>query len=350
MTSCILCPGALADPDAHGPAQDSPDWPAAAAAAVRGSSLRRGRILLHDTTEAPLTDWPHDRWLRERFGLPAHAHPDACDALDLLGDSRPEGALVVRPANLHVGLDQLMLMPPHAVCLSQSAAGELRDAANAHFGERGPRLEVLSPGCWLLLPSRPLAVTTRPAGVAVGRSVGDYLPEGPDADVLARWINEVQMVWHGHPVNEEREATGHLPVNWLWVDGPLPEPGASPFASVHADRPSLRALARAAGAREVTPAPRGAAELRELLDDRARLVELAGWRRPVLEGDAAGWRDAWDGFAELLAPALRAAPRAARLQLVLTGERTLVVLQWSAGDRWKWWRAADRGPRPATGR
>lgn len=350
MTSCILCPGALADPDAHGPAQDSPEWPAAAAAALRGTRLRRGRIRRHVTSEGPLSDWPHDRWLRERFGLDDGTHPDACDALDLLGDSRPEGALVVRPANLHVGLDQLMLMPPHAVCLSSSAATELRDAANAHFGGEGPRLEALSPGCWLLLPPQPLAVRTRPASVAVGRSVGDYLPEGPDAGTLAGWINEVQMLWHGHAVNEERESAGHLPVNWLWIDGPLPDPGANPFAAVHSDRPSLRGLARAAGATEITVAPRAAEELRELLDDGPRLVELAGWRRPVLEGDSAGWRDAWNAFAELVAPALRAAPRNARLELVLTGERSLVVLQWSARGSWKWWRAADRGPRAAPAR
>ncbi len=294
-------------------------------------------------------DWPHDRWLRERFGLAGHSHPDAGDALDLVGDAPPEGALVVRPANLHVGLDQLTLLPTHAVCLSSAAAGDLRDAANAHFGEEGPRLEVLAPSCWLLVPPRPLVLQTRPASVAVGRNIRDYLPEGPDARMLAAWINEVQMVWHGHGVNEARESTGHLPVNWLWVDGPLPEPGASPFAAVHADRASLRALARAAGTPEVTPAPRAATELGELLDANDRLVELSGWRRPVLEADAAGWRDAWSAFTELVAPALRAAPGGARLEFVLTGEHSIVVLRWSARDRWKWWRAADHGPRAAAG-
>lgn len=294
-------------------------------------------------------DWPHDQWLRERFGLAEDTHPDACDALGLLGEARPEGALVVRPANLHVGLDQLMLLPPHAVCLSRAAAGELRDAANAHFGEQGPRLEVLAPGCWLLVPPRPLVLQTRPASVAVGRNIRDYLPAGPDARMLAAWVNEVQMLWHGHGVNEARESTGHLPVNWLWVEGPLPAPGTSPFSAVHADRASLRALAQAAGAGEVTSAPRAAAELGELFDSQRRLIELSGWRRPVLEGDAAGWRDAWSVFTELVAPALRAAPGGARLEFILTGEHATVVLQWSARDHWKWWRAADHGPRAATG-
>src|SRR5690606_6113739 len=186
-------------------------------------------------------------------------------------------------------------------------------AANAHVGENGPRLEVLSPGCWLLVPPRALDVQTRPASVAVGRNISDYLPAGPDARRLAAWVNEVQMVWHGHPVNETRESDGHLPVNWLWVEGPLPEPRARPFEAVHADQPGLRALAEAAGSAEVTTAPRAATELGELFDERPRLVELGGWRRPVLEGDAAGWRDAWSTFAELVAPALRAAPRHARI-------------------------------------
>lgn len=348
MTACILCPGALADPDAHGPAQDSTDWPAAAAAAVRGTRLRRGRILLHETGEAPLRDWPHDRWLRERFGLADDVHPDAGDALGLLADDRPPHALVVRPVHLHVGLDQLLLLPPHAICLSPAAAGTLRDAANAHFGSEGPRLEVLAPGCWLLLPPRPLALRTRPASVAVGRDVREHLPEGPDARMLAAWVNEIQMLWHGHPVNEERESTGHLPVNWLWVEGPLPEPGRSAFAAVHSDRRGLGALARAAGAEEVGPAPRAAAELIELFDGKSRLIELSGWRRPVIEGDAAAWRDAWSDFGKLVAPALRKAPQRARLEFILTGEYASIHLGWSERDRWKWWRSADHGPRAAT--
>lgn len=350
MTACILCPGALADPDAHGPAQDPSDWPAAAAAAVRSTQLRRGRIRRHDIADEPLPDWPHDRWLRERFSLADEAHPDASDALALIAGAASDGALVARPVNLHVGLDHLMLMPPHAICLSQAAAGELRDAANSHFGDDGPRLEVLGPGCWLLVPHRPLALQTRSASMAVGRDIRDHLPEGPDARLLAAWINEIQMLWHGHPVNETRESAGHLPVNWLWIEGPLPAPGTSAFASVHSDLPSLRALATAAGVGRVTTAPRAAAELGELFDAQPRLIELSCWRRPVLEGDASGWRDAWTAFTELVAPALRGAPRNARVEFILTGEHSSITLDWSARDRWKWWRAADQGPRRAPNR
>jgi len=160
----------------------------------------------------------------------------------------------------------------------------------------------------------------------------------------------LQMLWHGHAVNESRESAGHLPVNWLWVEGPLPAPGPCAFASVHSDHPSLRALAEAAGVTEITVTPRAAAELGELLDGQPRLIELSCWRRPVLEGDAAGWRDAWSAFEELIAPALRSAPRKARIEFILTGEHSSVALDWSARDHWKWWRAADHGPRDAAGR
>src|SRR5690606_27033894 len=100
---------------------------------IRGMRLRRGRIRRHDIADASLPDWPHDHWLRQRFGLADDAHPDASDALALLAGARPQGALVARPVHLHVGLDHLMLLPPHAVCLSSAAAAELRDAANGHF-------------------------------------------------------------------------------------------------------------------------------------------------------------------------------------------------------------------------
>lgn len=349
MTACILCPGALASPGRHGASEDPADWPPVAAATVRSMQLHRGRITGREKLDGTLDEWPHDHWLHERFALPAEARPEAGDALTLLDAAPPPAALVVRPVHLHVGLDHLTLLPPHAVSLSANAAATLSDAANAHFSAvGGPRFQVLAPGCWLLLAPRPLVVQARSATIAVGRNVADYLPRGEDAGLLGAWINEVQMLWHEHPVNEERESEGHLPVNWLWIEGPVPQPGANPFESVHSDHCAVRGLARAAGTAEVTAAPRGATELGELLDGRRRLIEFSGWRRPVLDADAAGWQDAWSAFGQWLAPALRSMRRQARLEFVLTGEHTTITLEWSPRDRWKWWRSlVDQPPRTA---
>lgn len=342
MTVTILCPAALADPDARAAGAPGTGFPAPALAAIAETQLQRAHLQRCEAAAAAHDEWPHDTWLRQQFGLPEGVHPEAGDALGLLPGAPPEGALVVRPVHLHVGLDQLTLLPPQAINLAAGAADALCTAANEHFGIDGPRLEVLAPGCWLLVPPRPLALQTWAASMAVGRGIRDYLPQGDDARMLTNWVNELQMLWHAHPVNEERENDGHLTVNWLWVEGPVPQPQPTGFASAHSDYPSVRALAQAAGIAQVATAPPAGTELAELFDGQPRLVGLAIWRRPVLEGDAAGWRDAWSTFADLIAPALRKAPGSARLELVLTGEHSLVALDWRARNRWKRWRKLER--------
>jgi hypothetical protein len=81
---------------------------------------------------------------------------------------------------------------------------------------------------------------------------------------LTRWLNEVQMFLHGHPVNEAREACGKPVVNSLWLWGGGRQPAAQPatYSSVWSDNPlaagpgrHLRhALAAAPGQPERNPA------------------------------------------------------------------------------------------------
>lgn len=314
---------------------------------MRSTLLRRGRFVRHTRARDPGSGWPHDQWIRRAFSLPDYANPDAYEALEYGAADDIDRALVARPVHLHVGLDHLMLLPPHALSLTRAAAEALGEAANLHFEAGEPTIDVLAPGCWLLRGTSPWSVRAHTASLAVGRDVRGFLPTGDDARRLATWVNELQMLWHAHPVNELREAEGHLPVNGLWIEGSLPSPGGCRFEAVHSDHAGIRALARAAGVRRVSTAPRAAAELCELFGAEEVLVELSMWRRPLLDRDTASWRDAWEAFGDLVAGALRKAPLGTRLRFVLTGEHETVTLDWSAADRWKWWRGIDHGPGPA---
>src|SRR5690606_16353949 len=53
----------------------------------------------------------------------------------------------------------------------------------------------------------------------IGRNVDRWLPGEPQARLLRRLQNEVQMLLYTHPLNEAREARGALPVNSFWLSG-----------------------------------------------------------------------------------------------------------------------------------
>src|SRR5690606_8518344 len=50
-------------------------------------------------------------------------------------------------------------------------------------------------------------------------SVNDWWPQGMDARPWRKLVNEVQMLWFDHPVNQQRYQQGLLPVNSLWLYG-----------------------------------------------------------------------------------------------------------------------------------
>jgi hypothetical protein len=101
----------------------------------------------------------------------------------------------------------------------------------------------------------------------------------------------MQMVLHGHPENETREAAGKPAVNgvWLWGGGRDPGTVARRFAAAASRDPLARALATRSGAALIDP-PRADALVAAAAagDALAALDDLAG---AAQYGDAHGFRE-----------------------------------------------------------
>jgi hypothetical protein len=65
--------------------------------------------------------------------------------------------------------------------------------------------------------------------------------------MVRRWLNEIQMLLHEHPVNVAREERGEPPLNgiWLWGGGKPPALGAAPLDGAWGAHRLLQALAHA---------------------------------------------------------------------------------------------------------
>ncbi|MEJ2601775.1 MAG: hypothetical protein P8172_00540 [Gammaproteobacteria bacterium] len=114
--------------------------------------------------------------------------------------------------------------------LAPSEADALAETVLPSVRERGLRLHRPGPDRWYLASAESLAFqAASPAVVSAGRIRGE-LPTGPDATVVAALSNEIQMLWHEHPVNRERAAGGRAPVNavWIWGGGPAAVAGPAP--------------------------------------------------------------------------------------------------------------------------
>ena len=325
----LLLPAALVDPAWLGPAAlaqaaAAPSW---ARLARRASTLdERGPL------DGPIGDPGHDRWWHERLALAPDASVAAAAAH---ADGVPQADWRLDVVHLHVGRDHLVMTDPAALPGPDAAdARALADAVAPTFADDGLELVAAAPGRWYLReadPARALRLRTRPLAGALGRNVDAWMPTGEDARRWKRLVNEVQMTWHGHPVNLRREAAGLPALNSLWIDGRVPRgPAGDPRI--------------AAAARIATDARRadGGATL-ELDDGTGPVVCDATLLAAQLDGDPRRWLEAWraldaGAFAAIAAACGRWSDGAT---IVLCGDAGWRAVRVRPRDDWRFWRRPD---------
>ncbi len=77
-------------------------------------------------------------------------------------------------------------------------------------------IQYQNPWEWTLIATPRLK--TFPLKKVLHQEMRAFLPMGEDSSKWNRWMTEVQMLLHMHPVNQQREALGQQTVNWVWVE------------------------------------------------------------------------------------------------------------------------------------
>ncbi len=228
------------------------------------------------------------------FGLTAGATGALPVApLTWLADTGTPGAgyiMRVDPVHLRADQSSLRLYDSRAFSIDPGEAQELAAAFNELYQDRGWHLEVVAPARWYLALSKPPELETRSPAECAGRDINEMLPRGAHRREWHALLNEVQMLFHSHPVNTAREQRGEPAINsiWPWGGGVLPDAVETPVDRVVTDHPLVMGLARLAGIPR-RDLPVDAAELAADLVDGTHLVvidELAGSRDYA---DAEAW-------------------------------------------------------------
>ncbi len=150
------------------------------------------------------------------------------------------------PVSMAADMRELHLLE-HAPVLADDEATALREDILPSLGERGFSLCAGSAGRWYVASQREYEFTAASPAVARAGRIRDELPGGPDAGVFRALGNEIQMLWHDHPVNRARAGRGLPPVNsvWFWGGGRVaaaPAAGGQRLPALHADDPLLTGL------------------------------------------------------------------------------------------------------------
>ena len=265
-------------------------------------------------------------------------------ALRRLGEADGESArdghwLCADPVHLRFHHERIILADAGAFDLDMDEARALVAALNVQFADVGI-FYTATARRWYLRTNATVEEKFSPISKIAGRRLDSDLSDkkGP----LTRWLNEVQMFLHGHPINERRQAAGKPAVNslWLWGGGPLPEIPAPEFAAAWSDNPLATGLAIASGI-ESPPCPAGLSGLLADADPHtAQLVVLDSLLPPVLYENGEDWRNAWAALERDWFQPLRAELGRKIDTLTIVAPTIYGQLNWTlAGkDRWKFWR------------
>lgn len=193
-----------------------------------------------------------------RFAALARARswPDIEQALlGTLGASAPVAPLAALGAGLDAGDEWIIRADPVAFAvghddvrlsgsvdnLTSTEAQELRALINDHFADDGLRFDYARPDAWFARVPTGHDIQTTSLEAALGRTLKPCLPAGADAGRWRRWMTEIQMLLHEHPLAERQP-----PVNGIWFagGGSLADVEDKPHANVHAGSGRLADLAR----------------------------------------------------------------------------------------------------------
>lgn len=181
---------------------------------------------------------PHEAWLAHALGWsPAPSDPKAGAAFALatlrgFGCMPTEGTwFLIHPVHVQIARNHLLMGDQRQVLLDDVESRALFDAAKPYFDEIGKPLSYGDAQTWFMRADDWAGLRTASPDAATGQNLNAWMPEGPSAPASRKLQNEIQMLWHAHPVNTAREARALPPINsfWLWGAAALTQQTSPPI-------------------------------------------------------------------------------------------------------------------------
>lgn len=156
-------------------------------------------------------------------------------------------SLCADPCYLHADRDRLLLFPINDLTMEEGS--QLIETIQPLLNDFDAQLVPNDLNHWSIwLENMPnISLTAMPS--LIGKSVVSALPYGNEQGEWLRLGNEIQMVLFEHPVNQQRQSVGKLPVNSLWFWGKEQwQPQTNHWQQLYGDTTLLKSLSAASSA------------------------------------------------------------------------------------------------------
>jgi hypothetical protein len=202
---------------------------------------------------------------------------------------------IAAPVHLRPDQDRVLLFDSADLQFSQSEAEQLAALLQDHFREEGWKLSVPTPSRWYLGLQQTPELGTHGLDEVVGRNMDLFLPFGAEAAHWHGTLNEIQMLFHGAELNQQRAEQGVPPINGLWLygGGRFQVLESGPYGRVWSDLPLAKGLAAAADIQVDAVGARQAGTFQG-----SELLVMDELHKPVRDTDPHGWCQQLEQVAE----------------------------------------------------
>ncbi|MBT8446613.1 MAG: hypothetical protein KJO38_05675, partial [Gammaproteobacteria bacterium] len=208
----------------------------------------------------------------------------------------------------------LRLFEAHSFTIDQAEADALTAAFNAFYAEQGWQLAAPVAERWYLHLDKPVDITTTAPWSVAGGDINPALAQGEDARIWHAMLNEVQMLFHAHDVNLDRERRGLPVINslWPWGGGVMPGQATTDVDRVRTHDPLAVALAGLAGI-DVEAPPAGVNAWQAPPGEGSTLIVQDDLYWPARYNEVEKWLDALHALEQTLFAPLAGALAAGRV-------------------------------------
>ena len=148
-------------------------------------------------------------------------YADALPALDYPNQKVDDnhGIFNLALCSIHIDFQSTRLFPSHELQITKEQSLALFEAVKYLFAEKKIKLIAINADHWVIALPKSFATSMPSPNLLSYKELHDYWPKEDENQGLRQLLNEMQMLWHDHPVNIERKQQGLREINSPWIYG-----------------------------------------------------------------------------------------------------------------------------------
>lgn len=272
---------------------------------------------------------PHELWVTRHFNQanaklnsPALSH----SLMHGFGIQAPAGFwFTLSPIHIHIARDHMVMTDPRRLDINEEESQALFNAAKEICEELGKTLVYGDAKTWFLRADEWASLQTASLDAAAGHNMEIWIAKGEHEVAWRKLQNEIQMLWHIHPVNQRRDELGRNTINSVWL---------------HSGSAELQTLDCQLGLKHFSNLYQQTSQQTNKSDAKQSVL-IENLIEPALNSDWGIWLAHMNQLEQdWFAPALQALQNKQfkSLQLVLSNGQSLTELCCHAPQAWKFWR------------